>query len=424
MSTTYRLFLAVALCLGATLPCVAQTFIPKSIQFKGADGYTDQDLLAATGLQPGMTLTGADVNARTQKLMDTGLFEGLNYKFDGSNLVFQIKPAAQLYSVRLENLPLTPGPELDTKLRQRVPLYRGEVPNEGALLDDVRGALEAILKEQGISATLTATPFGALGSKTASAISFTITSPQVLIGDIQPDGGALDPDAQKVLERVSGAAYDRVGSAAAIQRDVAEVYRDKGYLDIEAHATQLAALPVASDAVRIPFRVAVTPGPLFKVTSIQLAPDIIVSQADFDKQSHAHPGDVANAEHIAQNWHFIERQYHNRGYARAKVTPTPTLDHAAGTVSYTVTAVPGAVYSMGRLTIENVGDDLRASILKAWKMPEGAVFNEGYILGFFATQGANPQLERIWAVVKIKYTLDVHDETHTVDTTIRLEKRP
>jgi outer membrane protein insertion porin family len=419
-----RSLLAGVLCLAAILPCAAQSFKPKTIQFKGADGYTDQDLMAATGLQPGMTLSGPDVNARTQKLMDTGLFEGMSYKFDGADLIFQLKPAAQLYSIRLENLPLAPGPELDAKLRQRVPLYRGSVPSEGALLDDIRTALEGVLKEQGIPATLITAPYGALGGKSASAISFTISSPQVLIGEIQPDSGALDPDARKVLERVSGAAYDRTGSAAAIQRDIAEVYRDKGYLDIQAHATQLATLSIAPDAVHIPFRVSVSPGSLFKVTSIQLAPGMIVSQADFDKQAHTHPGDIASAEHIAENWRFIERQYHNHGYMKAQVTPAATLDHAAATVSYTVTAVPGAVYSMGKLTIENVSDDLRAGILKAWKMPEGAVFNEGAILSFFATRDVNPQLERIFAVVKIKYTLHLNDDTHTVDTTIRLEKRP
>jgi outer membrane protein assembly factor BamA len=418
-----RPFLAAVLCLASSLLVSAQSFKPKTIQFKGAAGYSDQELMDASGLQPGMTLSGPDVNARTQKLMDTGLFEGLSYKFDGTDLVFQIKPAAQLYAVRLENLPLATGPELDAKLRRHVPLYRGQVPSEGALLDDVRGALEGILKEQGISATLTTTPFGALGGKAATAISFTITSPQMLIGEIQPDGAALDPDAQKVLERVSGAAYDREGSGAAIQRDVAEVYRDKGYLDVQVHAVQLATVSVQPDAVRIPFRVAASAGPLFKVTSIQLAPDMIVSQADFDKQAQTHPGDVATAEHIAQNWRFIERQYRNRGYVRAKVTPTATLDHTAATVSYSVTAAPGAVYTMGKLTIENVSDDLRAAILKAWKMPEGAVFNEGAILGFFATHGVNPQLERLFAAVKIKYTLKPNDETHTVDTVIRLEKQ-
>lgn len=425
MSRFLGLFVLGSICVAGAVPGNSQTFKPKTIQFKGAAGYTDQELLGATGLQPGMTLSGPDVNARTQKLMDTGLFEGLNYKFDGADLVFDVKPAAQLYAIRLENIPLTPGPELDAKLQQRVPLYHGKVPSEGGTLNDVRAALEDILKSQGIQATIITTPFGGVpgAQTTVSAISFTISSPQVLIGEIRPDGGSLDPDAQTVLARVSGAPYDREGSPAGIKRDISEVYRDKGYLEVQADAAQLSTLSVGPDAVRIPFHVSVNPGPLFKVAAIQLAPDLVISQADFDKQAHTHAGDVATAEHIVENWHFIERQYHNRGYARAQVKPVATLDHAAGTVSYTVSAVPGPVYSMGKLTIENVSDDLRAMILKAWKMPEGSVFNEGYILGLMATHDVNPQLERIFAVVKAKYTLNINDASHTVDVVLRLEKR-
>jgi outer membrane protein assembly factor BamA len=150
---------------------------------------------------------------------------------------------------------------------------------------------------------------------------------------------------------------------------------------------------------------------------------MLVSQADFDKQAHTHPGDLANAEHIAENWQYIKRQYHNRGYMKAQITPTAALDRTAATVSYAVTAEPGPVYNMGKLTIENVSDDLRGMILKSWKMPEGAVFNEGAILGFFATHDVNPQLERIFAAVSIKYSLHVNDDSKTVDTTLRLEKR-
>jgi len=411
-----------ALCLCAAFPVFAQTFQPKTIHFVGADGYTDQDLISASGLKPETVLSASDVNARTQKLMDTGVFDGLSYKFDGTDLVFSVKMAAHLFPIRLENIPLTPGPDLDAQIRQRVPLYRGKVPGDGSLLNDVSAALAEILKAQGISATIQTTPWGAPGQDSVSGISFTIMSPQVLIGAIEPDGGPLDPNAQKVLATLSGAAYDSRGSAAAIVQDTAEVYRSKGYLEAKVNASQLAML-AAPDVVRIPFRVSVAPGPLYKVAAIQLAPDMLVSQAAFDKQANTRPGDIATAEHIAENWHFIERQYHNRGYMRAQVTPVPTLDHEHGTVSYMVSAVAGPVYDMGKLTIENVSDDLRATIVNAWRMPTGSVFNEGSILGFFATHDVNPQLERIFAAVKVKYVLKINDDTRTVDTTIRLERK-
>ncbi len=421
---SFRYFLLTGIvCLAAVLSAKPQTFQPKAIHFKGANAYSDQELLSTIALQPGSVLSTEDVNARTQKLMDTGLFASISYKFDGNDLVFQVQPSEQLYSVRLENIPLAIDPELDEKIRDRVPLYRGKVPAEGGLLKDVRAALEDVLKAQAIPATIQTAPYAQLGQSTVTAISFTIVSPQMLIGEIQPDGSAFDPDVQKVLASISGSSYDRQGSVAAISGGVGEVYRAKGYLDAKVEASQLPTISVTPEAVRIPFRMSVTSGPLYKVESIHLASDLIVSQADFDKQAQTRPGDVASAEHIAANWHFIERQYHNRGFMRAQVKPIPTLDRSSDRVSYSVTAVPGPVFTMGNLTIENVSDDLRAAILKAWKMPKGSVFNEGAILGFFATYGVNPQLERIFATVKVKYTLHVNDDSHTVDTAIRLERK-
>jgi hypothetical protein len=79
---------------------------------------------------------------------------------------------------------------------------------------------------------------------------------------------------------------------------------------------------------------------------------------------------------------------------------------------------------MGTLTIENVSDDLKSMMLAAWKMPAGAVFNEGAVRGYFATHDVNPKLERVFAAVSIKYVLHPHDDTKTVDVTLRLEKRP
>jgi outer membrane protein insertion porin family len=160
------------------------------------------------------------------------------------------------------------------------------------------------------------------------------------------------------------------------------------------------------------------------LTSIQLAPDVLVSQADFDHQSHLHPGDIADGQHVTANWQYVSCQYHNKGYMKAAVHPVPTFDRVQGTVSFAVTVEPGPVYNMGALRIDNVSDALRTQMLAAWKMPAGAVFNEGAILGFFATHGVNPALERVFSTVNYKYNLALNDDAHTVDVVLRLEKRP
>lgn len=401
----------------------AQKFQPKAIHFVGDPEYSDAELLKAADLRLGDALSAAEMNQHTQKLMDTGVFAGIAYKFDGEDLTFQITPAP-LYPIRFENIPIAVGPDLDAKLRAELPLYHGKAPAQGTLLTGLCSALQDELKARGIAATITATPYSDLALHTMTAMSLTITSPSVIMGDIRVEGvTALPDEAKSLLAKLVGSPYDRAGSAQAIMQDLEQVYRDEGYLDAHIQANQMPTLAIAPDAVRVPFRAAVETGPLYKVKSIQLAPGLLVSQADFDKQANTHPGDPATAPHIRQNWQFIERQYHNRGYMKARVNATATLDRAQDTVSYVVNVEPGPVYTMGTLSIQNVSDDLRAMMLAAWKMQPGTTFNEGAILGFFATYNVNPKLERIFAMVNCKYVLHVNDDKRTVDVTLRLERR-
>jgi hypothetical protein len=78
---------------------------------------------------------------------------------------------------------------------------------------------------------------------------------------------------------------------------------------------------------------------------------------------------------------------------------------------------------MGALKIENVSDELRAAMLATWKMPAGAVLNEGAISAFFNIGDANPTLARIYSSVNCKYVITLNDENSTADVVLRLEKK-
>jgi outer membrane protein assembly factor BamA len=410
------------------LPISAQKFTPKAIQFQGAPDYSSDELLAAAGLKSGQTLSSDDMQQHMNALSQTGLFDGVKFTFNGQDLIFQLKPAAQLYAVRLDNLPLTPGPDLDAKIRAKLPLYHGKVPTDGTLLDGVQAVLTEQLEAIGIKATIASAPYSTMGASEASAMAFRIATPQILIGEIQPEvSPQLNPKAQAVLASLVGSPYSTDGTSVAIVKDLTEVYGGMGYLDVSVHANRLATLAISPETVRVPFRFSLDTGALYKVTSIQLAPDMLVSQADFDKQSHIHPGDPADAEHIAQNWHYLERQYLNKGYVKARITPTATLDKAQHTVGYAVSAESGPVYTMGNLTIENVGDDIRSMMLAAWTMKQGETFNEGRILSYYAMDErdakADQRLVRLFHNVNCKFILHPNDDTKTVDVVLRLEKR-
>ncbi|HXR39090.1 MAG TPA: POTRA domain-containing protein [Terracidiphilus sp.] len=413
------------LVLCAAYPSAAQKFQPKTIQFKGDPEYSDEELLAAAGLKKGVVLTSAEMNDHSKALMDSGVFDNLTYKFDGVDLIYILTPAELLYPIHLENLPFAPGTELDAKLHDRLPLYHGKVPSEGGLLESVRAALEDLLASQGIKAIVTATPYTDIKLHKVTALSFSITSPPVQVGEIHldPASPALDPKAQEILAKQSGSDYDVEGSSSQIISNLGNFYRESGYLEAAVQATPQLTPAITPDAIRIPFVVSLLPGPLYKIASVQIAPGLAVTQADFDHQSGIHPGDIADSVRLRQNWSFIERQYHNKGYMKATVLPKPSFDHGHGTVSFSVTVVPGPVYTMGKFSVENVTDDLRAQIVAAWGMAAGAVFNEGAIRGFFATVGVHPALERVFATVNLRYVLRSNDDSHTVDVALFLSKK-
>jgi outer membrane protein assembly factor BamA len=411
--------------LGASLPAAAQKFQPKTIQFKGDPEYTDQELLAAAGLNIGGVFTSAEMNDHSKLLMDSGVFDNLTFKFDGVDLIYTLIPSSTLYPIRLENLPLAAGPELETKLHARFPLYHGKVPPDGNLLEGVRSTLEEMLAAQGIQASVSVVPFNDPGKQKVAGMSFSIDSPPVLVGEISldPSSPALDPGAREIIAKQSGSPYNATGSPSQIATYLGNYYRDKGYLEAAIDAAQHGAPAVTPEAIHVPFSVSVAPGPMYKLAGVKLDPGILVTQADFDHQSNIHPGDVADGQHVTQNWEYIARQYHNKGYIKATVHPTAAFNRAEGTVVFSVSVDPGPVYTMGTLKVENVSDDLRAAILSAWGMPAGAIFNEGSIRGFFATNGVHPSLERVFANVNLSYVMHLNDDTHTVDLALRLEKK-
>lgn len=422
MRRAILLLLAALAVFASVRPLTAQKFLPKSIQFQGAPEYSDEELLAATGLKKGVVLSYTDMQDYTKRLMDSGVFASDAFKFDGQDLIFLLTPSTDLFPIRLENLPLIPGSDLDAKLHEQLPLYHGKVPAEGGLTEDVRRALEQMLASKGLKASVT--PTASVTQGEAGFVSFSIVSPPVVVGEIRvgSNSAALDPGAQDILAKLMGSPYDVAGSISQLTTYLGNYYRDKGYQEVgvEAAAGEASA---TDTAIRVPFEVSVTPGIQYRLAGVTLAPDLLVTQADFDRQAQIHPGDIADGQHVTQNWEFISHQYHNHGYVKASVHAAPTFDREKGTVSYTVTADPGPVYTMGTLSIENVSDELRSRMLVAWKMPRGSVFNEGAIRGFFATYMVNPDLERVFATVNVKYTMHLNDDNHSVDLVLRLERK-
>src|ERR1017187_1630902 len=77
----------------------AQKFQPKSIQFQGAPEYSADELLAATGLKKGVVLSYSDMQDYSKRLLGSGVFASVAFKFDGQDLIFLLTPSADLHPI-------------------------------------------------------------------------------------------------------------------------------------------------------------------------------------------------------------------------------------------------------------------------------------------------------------------------------------
>ena len=278
------------------MPCAAQKFLPKTIQFQSDADYSDPELLSAAGLKMGTVITSAEMGEDTTRLADSGILDNVGFKFDGQDLIFFLKPATSLYPIHLDNLPLKAGEDLNTKLHDRFPLYRGKVPAEGTLLDGVRGAFEDILATVGIKATVADTPTGVAGSRKITVMSFQITSSPVRVGAIRLEGvsPAMQDKVRFLVEHTVKTPFDTENADANLERTFASLYADEGYAAVKVHAARSGDPVASADAIDVPFLVTVEEGRLYKLSAIHVPPDALVTQAEIDKTVNFETTDISN----------------------------------------------------------------------------------------------------------------------------------
>lgn len=427
MKRTLSLFITAVFFLSTALPVTAQKFLPKSIQFKGDPEYSDQELMAAAGLKKGTVLNVDEMKIHSKMLMESGVFDTLSFTFNGEDLVYKLVPSPTLFPVRLENLPLTPGKELDAKLHDRFPLYHGKVSSAGTLLESVRGALEEMLANQGINAAVTATPFGTPGTKNVTAMNFSIESPPVRVGPIQLAGvsAEMQPIVKHVVDGEKEEPFNTENTEKNLERIFVSLYSDEGYAAVKVQVSRSGDPVVAPEAISVPFSIVIKEGRIYELGSIHLPPNSPDAQQEIDKLLGTYGKTAAKGVVLRYAWRLISSRYKSKGYLDCEISPHPEFDEASGTVSYTVDINPGPVYHLAFVKFENVSDDLRRLLMRSWQMLPDDPFDESYVSNFLIkAQKDDPALERTLAAVKPSYDVRADPQTHDVNVIIRLEKRP
>ena len=415
---------SIALLLICSLPSLAQKRFPtQPIRFQGASQYTQEELLTAAGLKPGTRLNAAEAKAHAKELADTGMFKEVKFTFNRKMLLFTLTPSTQLYPIHLENVPLTPGHELDAMLHQRFPLYHGLLPAGGPMVEGICRTFEEMLAAKGARATVKAALTSGLGPQKLTAVNFTVASPAVHIGRIQLSGvsPAMQAKASLLASQQTGISFDTESSAAGLQRVFEDLYHDQGYAAVQVNVAQLDPLTVSDQSIDVSYAVTINEGGIYKLGKIELPADALVTSAEIEKKLSKKPAGTGRPLDL-----FVLAvcdAYNAQGYLDCSTVLHPSFDEEAHIVNYNLEINPGGQYRLASVKFEGAPDVIAARLKRVWKMAPGDVFDESYLSNFAAlAKKKDRSLSKWMQTVITSYDFKADHSTHEVNCTFHFAK--
>jgi outer membrane protein assembly factor BamA len=413
-----------ALLLLSTLSAPAQRkAAPTGLRFQGAPQYTQQELLAAAGVKPGVRLTAAELKARARQLSETGFFKEVKLSTESKGPLFTLVPANPLYPMHLDNVPLTPGNDLDAALRQRFPLFHGMLPASGSTVDGICTMFEGMLAAKGVKTTIKASLTSGLGAQKITAVNFTVTSPAVHIGHIQLSGvsPAMEPKASLTVSGQTGNNYDAENTKHGLQHAFEDLYQNEGYAAVKVEVSQVEPFVVTQQSIEIPFSVAIKEGAVYKVGTMDLPSGMPVTRADVDKTISKYPPKSGRPLDLFML--AVRDAYHARGYLDAAVAQHPSFNEATHVVNYSLEVTPGTQYKFASVSFEGAPEAMSAKLKAAWKMSSGDVFDESYLATFTAqAQKKDKQLSKWLQSEIVTYDVKPDPAAHQVNCVYHFAK--
>lgn len=392
-----------------------------AIHVSGSQRFPEREIAQASGLKLAAMVGQDELQEAAKRLGDSGAFDHVSFRYGpkggGVEVTFEVTDSPQFVDCRFANLIWIPESQLRTELAARVPLFAGQVSTSGAMSDEIDRALEVILREHGIIASVDHGYFQATMRAPISALVFKAHGPSLPIREVVFTGNRVVDSATlaKTVQPLVGQEYDQVLDWQFFQGDSAVPYFERGYLRVSFGTPQPT---LVSGTTSGPLRVTVpiTEGLQYNLGGIAWSGNNALSPDDLGRQVHLETGKPANGVELDRDLSGVAELYGTHGYLTAHTEPVPSFDDASRTVNYRIEVSEGAQYHMGQLQVLGI-DGEHADLLKHHsKVRPGDPFNASYWRSFLVTNAADiPSEAHAW---KKQVKTEMRQESKTVDVTV------
>jgi outer membrane protein insertion porin family len=353
-----------------------------SVEVTGSKRFSSEQIVAATGLHPGSGVTRDDLQTGADRLVRLGPFASVQYRFStagaGVKITYEVTDAAEL-PVAFDNFPWFSDDELTSALKSALPLFDGNAPSQGTMLDDISAAIQKLLETRNVHARVSHA-IAIVGAASQQVQLFSAEGAELDVGAIE-FSDALAKSDRGLEARASdllGQPFSRSGIEIFELEQIRPLYLSHGFLQVRfgQPSVRLPSDSKAPNAKRIVITIPIEPGPTYIWNGITWKGNYTIPPDALDDLLKLKTDDLADGMKIEGGLQAVRDLYSERGYLDAKVDAVPKFDDAAKHVSYSVTVDEGPQYHMGNLVLTGLSLDGEKRIRSAWRIAPGAVFDK------------------------------------------------
>ena len=403
----------------ATQKASAARWPIESLAVEGNRIYKAEQILAVAGLKAGQMAGRPEFEAARDRLVATGAFETVGYKFapaageKGYAATFQVTEVEQAYPVHFDGLHVS---ELDltAALKAKDPLFSMDhLAATQPVLARYSRWIEQFLAAKGQPEKIAGSVEPA--SPGDYAVVFHPDRPLPVVALVSFRGNHVIAD-NVLYEAISGAAvgtpYTEDRFREILNASIRPLYEARGRVRVA--FPELRTEPT-EDVKGLRVYVTVDEGESYTLGKISVAGSSPVRTETLLKAADLKSGDVANYDKVNKGVEAMRKAVRHTGYLEARITPDRKIDDGKKAVDVTFFVDPGPLYSMGKLTIAGLDLEGEAEIKRIWTLTEGKPFNPEYpdfFLGSIKQQGLFDNLGTT------KADVHVDDKRHVADVTL------
>jgi outer membrane protein assembly factor BamA len=354
----------------------------REVRAEGLKSLTQPQILPISGLQLGSEAGRDDLQAAADKLVQSGLFAHVTYKFqsrpDGLIVTFQLEEAERIPAY-FDNLPWFTDGELNDAIHAKLPFYDGKLPTAGVIVDQAAAIAGEFLAAHGLQAAIdhqvVANPNGE-----GNIQEFHIDGAALKISSLEFSDPSLNQSkmVQQEVAELKGKPYSRMAVDLFLTEQVRPIYQKQGYLRAKLGPPEirLTGNPNQKLPEHIPVFVPITPGPVYKWKGVEWSGNSLLASTTLNGDLGIKDGDIADGMAIEAGLDRVREEYGHVGYLDAKIDLHPLYDDQAHTLFYRVRIEEGQAYKFDALTITGLSPTAEKRLRDAWTMPQGELFDK------------------------------------------------